>query len=116
MYVHEFWVFFVFLGDLIGWGLGGGGRRSYMGKHRRRGCGDDGDQSPNNNGGRKKCPRKRNRKRASSLCHCFAVSSIFRGIGRCMFVTCFPVIQCFGLDECRHHHHHHPHKHFSEFS
>lgn len=112
MYVHEFWVFCVFLGDLIGWGLGGGGRRSYMGKHRRRGCGDDGDQSPNNNGGRK-CPRKRNRKRASSLCHCFAVSSIFRGIGRCMFVTCFPVIQCFGLDECRHHH---PHKHFSEFS
>lgn len=26
VYVHEFWVFFVFLGDLIGWGLGGGGK------------------------------------------------------------------------------------------
>ncbi|PRQ59635.1 hypothetical protein RchiOBHm_Chr1g0372361 [Rosa chinensis] len=84
-----------------------------MGKHPRCCCGDDGDQSPINNGERS----RRNRKRASSLCHCPAVSSIFRRIGRCMFVTCFPVIQCFGLDECRHHHHHHHHhKHFAEFT
>ncbi|KAK4834843.1 hypothetical protein QYF36_001300 [Acer negundo] len=38
-----------------------------------------------------------------------AVSSVFRRIGRCMFVTSYPVVQCFALDDCRHHHHHHKH-------
>lgn len=122
-YVHEFCL--VLLGDLTGWGLEGG-VRSYMGKH--RGCrgGGDGDQSSNNNGGGKsqspnnnggeksqspnnnggkKSPPRRNRKRAS----------IFRGMRRCMFVSCFPVMQCFGVDECRHHHRHDHPKHFSGF-
>lgn len=82
-----------------------------MGKHKRCPC--DGHDHSNSNGRKKK--RLRNPKRA---CHCFAVSSIFRGIGRCMFVTCFPVMRCFGLDECRHRHHHHHHhrRHFHEFS
>lgn len=82
-----------------------------MGKHQRCPC--DGHDHSNSNGRKKK--RLRNPKRA---CHCFAVSSIFRGIGRCMFVTCFPVMRCFGLDECRHRHHHHHHhrRHFHEFS
>ncbi|KAF8028208.1 hypothetical protein BT93_E0955 [Corymbia citriodora subsp. variegata] len=37
---------------------------------------------------------------------CVAASSVARGFGRCLFVTCYPVIQCFGWDERRHHHHH----------
>ncbi|KAJ4720238.1 hypothetical protein OWV82_008100 [Melia azedarach] len=42
---------------------------------------------------------------------CYAVSSAFRGVGRCMFVSCYPVVRCFGLDDCRHQHHHHKHFH-----
>ncbi|KZV37080.1 hypothetical protein F511_16346 [Dorcoceras hygrometricum] len=38
---------------------------------------------------------------------CLLVSSVFRVIGRCMFVVCYPVLQCCGLDDCRHHHHNH---------
>ncbi|KAF7830860.1 hypothetical protein G2W53_013193 [Senna tora] len=34
---------------------------------------------------------------------------MFRGIGRCMFVCCYPLVQCSGLDEHRHRHHHHNH-------
>ncbi|EXB96541.1 hypothetical protein L484_011251 [Morus notabilis] len=45
-------------------------------------------------------------------CPCSVVSSMVRGIARCMFVTCYPVIQCFGLDDHRHRHRHHHHKHF----
>nr|KYP53761.1 hypothetical protein KK1_024335 [Cajanus cajan] len=41
-----------------------------------------------------------------------AASCMFRGIGRCMFVTCYPVVQCLGLDEHRHRHHHHHGQHF----
>ncbi|KAL4308535.1 hypothetical protein GQ457_01G036150 [Hibiscus cannabinus] len=37
--------------------------------------------------------------------------SAVRGVGRCLFVSCYPVMQCFGLDDCRHHHHHHKHFH-----
>lgn len=42
-------------------------------------------------------------------CSCPRVlaSSIFRRIGRCMFVSCYPVIQCFGCDNHRHRHHKH---------
>ncbi|PON50212.1 hypothetical protein TorRG33x02_315370 [Trema orientale] len=49
---------------------------------------------------------------SSSCCPRLMMSSMVRGIGRCVFVTCFPVIQCFGLDEHRHRRHHHHHKHF----
>lgn len=52
---------------------------------------------------------------ACCCCPCLLVSSIFRMIGRCMFVACYPLLQCFGLDDCRHHHHHHHHKHFYWF-
>ncbi|KAK7353513.1 hypothetical protein VNO80_18962 [Phaseolus coccineus] len=45
-------------------------------------------------------------------CPCRAASCMFRGIGRCMFVSCYPVVQCLGLDEHRHRHHHHHGKHF----
>ncbi|ONI03976.1 hypothetical protein PRUPE_6G294500 [Prunus persica] len=44
-------------------------------------------------------------------CPCYLVSSTFRRIGRCIFAACFPLLQCFGLDNCRHHHHHHHHVH-----
>ncbi|KAL4189978.1 hypothetical protein AMTRI_Chr08g168190 [Amborella trichopoda] len=44
-------------------------------------------------------------------CPCFMISYFFRGLGRCIFVACYPILQCFGLDECRHHHHHHCHFH-----
>ncbi|KAK9124752.1 hypothetical protein Sjap_014354 [Stephania japonica] len=43
---------------------------------------------------------------ACCCCPCFIVSSIFRGIGRCVFVACYPLLQCFGLDDYRRHHHH----------
>ncbi|XP_057972785.1 uncharacterized protein LOC131160930 [Malania oleifera] len=42
-------------------------------------------------------------------CPCLLVSSFFRGIGRCLFAACFPLMQCFGWDDWRHHHHHHKH-------
>lgn len=50
---------------------------------------------------------------ASRCCPCFAVSSIARRIGRCLFVSCYPVMQCFRLDDHRHQHDHH--KHFHSF-
>ncbi|KAI3427809.1 uncharacterized protein J3R85_009032 [Psidium guajava] len=43
--------------------------------------------------------------RACSCCPCLAFSFVARGFGRCLFVTCYPAIQCFGWDEGRHHHH-----------
>lgn len=52
---------------------------------------------------------------ACCCCPCYLVTSLLRGIGRCLFVSCYPVLQCFGLDECRHRHHHHHHSHFSWF-
>ncbi|KAL5232394.1 hypothetical protein ABZP36_031170 [Zizania latifolia] len=44
---------------------------------------------------------------AYGCCPCYVLSSVIRGIGRCLFVACYPVIQCCGLDECRHHHTNH---------
>ncbi|MQM05111.1 hypothetical protein Taro_037918 [Colocasia esculenta] len=44
---------------------------------------------------------------------CNLVASLFRRVGRCLFVACYPVLQCSGLDESRHHHHDHLHRHFS---
>lgn len=44
-------------------------------------------------------------------CPCFMVSSIFTGIRRCIFVACYPLLRCFGLDDSSHHHHRH-HSHF----
>ncbi|PKI64890.1 hypothetical protein CRG98_014686 [Punica granatum] len=46
---------------------------------------------------------------SSCCCPCLGVSFVVKGIGRCLFVSCYPVIQCFGLDEGRHLHHHHRH-------
>lgn len=65
--------------------------------------------------------KKRSKKRingaASSACcggwwPSYAVASAFRGVGRCMYVGCFPIVRCLGLDDCRHHHHHHKHFHW----
>ncbi|OEL38534.1 hypothetical protein BAE44_0000448 [Dichanthelium oligosanthes] len=47
---------------------------------------------------------KQNRCLARACCPCFVLGSVVRGIGRCLFVACYPMIQCCGLDECRHHH------------
>lgn len=41
---------------------------------------------------------------ACCCCPCYMISYMFRGIGRCMFVCCYPILQCFGLDEWRHQH------------
>ena len=49
---------------------------------------------------------KRNKLMICCRCPCRAATCMFRGIGRCMFVTCYPVVQCLGLDEHRHRHHH----------
>ncbi|EOY04446.1 Uncharacterized protein TCM_019693 isoform 3, partial [Theobroma cacao] len=45
-------------------------------------------------------------------CPCFIMSSIFRGLGRCIFVACYPVLHCFGFDDDWAHRHHHRHRHF----
>lgn len=42
--------------------------------------------------------------RVMSSCCCLAVSSVFRLEGRCMIVACYPVLQCFRLDDHRHQH------------
>ncbi|CAN4102388.1 unnamed protein product [Withania somnifera] len=49
---------------------------------------------------------------ACCCCPCFVVSCTFSMLKRCLFVACFPVLQCFGWDEHRHQHHHHHHRHF----
>ncbi|KAL3732466.1 hypothetical protein ACJRO7_029181 [Eucalyptus globulus] len=56
----------------------------------------------------KKSPQGGDRGRIRACCGypCLAASSVARAFGRCLFVTCYPVIQCFGWDERRHHHHH----------
>lgn len=68
--------------------------------------------------------KKRSKKRingaASSACcggwwPSYAVSSAFRGVGRCMYVGCFPIVRCLGLDDCRHHHHKHFHWEWTNF-
>ncbi|KAI4306964.1 hypothetical protein L6164_030199 [Bauhinia variegata] len=56
-------------------------------------------------------PNKRKRIMVYCCCPVHAMSSMFRGIGRCMFVSCYPVLRCTGLDDYRHRHHDH-HKHF----
>ncbi|URD81939.1 hypothetical protein MUK42_00905 [Musa troglodytarum] len=50
---------------------------------------------------------------ACCCCPCFLVSSILRGFGSCIFMACYPIFQCLGLDEYsqRRHHHHHSHFH-----
>lgn len=56
--------------------------------------------------------RKRSRGDRIRACYrrpCFVASSLFRGIRRCVFVACFPLIHCLGCDEYRHRHHHHKH-------
>ncbi|KAK4351232.1 hypothetical protein RND71_030545 [Anisodus tanguticus] len=50
---------------------------------------------------------------ACCCCPCYVVSSTVSMLKRCLFVACFPVLQCFGLDEHRHQHHHHGH--FKQF-
>ncbi|PSS33248.1 hypothetical protein CEY00_Acc03634 [Actinidia chinensis var. chinensis] len=44
---------------------------------------------------------------ARFCCPCYLVSSIMRGIERCLFLACYLVMQCFGWDDHRHHHHRH---------
>ncbi|CAL0305341.1 unnamed protein product [Lupinus luteus] len=59
-----------------------------------------------NNRSEMKSNRNKRNKLVKCCCYpCYAASSMFRGIGRCMFVTCYPVVQCLGLDQHRHHHH-----------
>ncbi|KAJ0045795.1 hypothetical protein Pint_06675 [Pistacia integerrima] len=59
--------------------------------------------------GRKK--KKKKGLKACCLWPCYAVCSVCRGVGRCLFVSCYPVLQCFGCDDRRHQHHHHRHFH-----
>ncbi|ESQ52788.1 hypothetical protein EUTSA_v10017789mg, partial [Eutrema salsugineum] len=69
--------------------------------------------------------RKRNRRRTESekkkeenhhqCCCCCCVwppFSMFRGIKRCLFLSCYPFIRCLGLEERRHRHHLHHQNHF----
>ena len=86
--IYDFWVF-VILGGFGFW------RRKIMVDHHVHGS-----ETPS-----------RSNSLPGSCCYrpCFWVSSTFRVIGRCIFVSCFPIIQCFGWDDCRHHHHHHSH-------
>lgn len=83
-----------------------------MGKHHQH-------SGPQNQ--QKKRSKKRINGAASSACcggwwPCYAVASAFRGVGRCMYVGCFPIVRCLGLDDCRHHHHHHKHFHWERTS
>ncbi|TYI31461.1 hypothetical protein ES332_A05G452900v1 [Gossypium tomentosum] len=57
--------------------------------------------------------RRKSRKKGSIIkVYCVRVGgSALRGFGRCLFVSCYPLLQCFGLDDCRHRHHHHTHFH-----
>ncbi|KAI8564381.1 hypothetical protein RHMOL_Rhmol03G0177100 [Rhododendron molle] len=48
---------------------------------------------------------------ACFCCPCYLVSSMFRGIGRCMFTACYPVMHCFGWDRDQGPQHHHHHRH-----
>ncbi|KAH7667474.1 hypothetical protein IHE45_12G060600 [Dioscorea alata] len=47
-------------------------------------------------------------------CPSHLVTFLFRMIGWCSFVACYPILQCLALDEHRRHHHHH-HHHLSHF-
>ncbi|KAK6786636.1 hypothetical protein RDI58_015161 [Solanum bulbocastanum] len=49
---------------------------------------------------------------ACCCCPCLLVSSVFSMFTRCIFMACYPFLQCLGWDEHRHHHHHHHHSHF----
>ncbi|KMT17440.1 hypothetical protein BVRB_2g038920 [Beta vulgaris subsp. vulgaris] len=42
---------------------------------------------------------------SATSCWCYPFYVVGRFIGRCLFVACFPLIRCFGWDECRHQHH-----------
>ncbi|KAG6531068.1 hypothetical protein ZIOFF_004838 [Zingiber officinale] len=53
---------------------------------------------------------------ACCRCPCLAASYVFRGLGRCLFVVSFPVLQCFRLDDRRHRHRHHHRRHFRSVS
>ncbi|KAF3330416.1 hypothetical protein FCM35_KLT03770 [Carex littledalei] len=47
-----------------------------------------------------------------TCCCCFMFSQAIRGLGRCLFVACYPALHCCGLDEHRHRHSEHHHRHF----
>ncbi|KAE9604101.1 hypothetical protein Lalb_Chr11g0067761 [Lupinus albus] len=64
------------------------------------------EQQNNRNKMKRKCNRNKGKKLLKCCCYpCYVASFMLKGIGRCMFVTCYPVLQCFGLDEHRHCHH-----------
>ncbi|OAY66824.1 hypothetical protein ACMD2_06199 [Ananas comosus] len=50
--------------------------------------------------------------KACCCCACYTFSSITRGVGRCLFVACYPVLRCCGLDEYKHRHADHHRRHF----
>lgn len=98
VFVYEFWVLAV-LG--VGWSMG-----KHRG-HRRRQPRNHNHHHQHENG--RKVPPRRDPRVACGCRPCIVASSIFRRMGRCMFVTCYPVIQCFGCDDHRHRRHHHKH-------
>lgn len=55
-------------------------------------------------------PRSSSNSYCCLSCCYTVVSGFYKRVGRCMFVACFPVLHCFGLEECRHRH---QPKHFS---
>ncbi|GLT88531.1 hypothetical protein SLE2022_065510 [Rubroshorea leprosula] len=65
-------------------------------------------------GGHPVAVRRGKRRSGACLSSCWPgvrVRSAIRGLGRCLFVCCYPVMQCFGWDECRHRHHYPRHFH-----
>ncbi|KAF8720142.1 hypothetical protein HU200_024925 [Digitaria exilis] len=64
-----------------------------------------GHRKSNHHRGRGEAPdENQNPCLSRSCCPSYLLGSVVRGIGRCLFVACYPMIQCCGLDECRHHH------------
>jgi hypothetical protein len=68
--------------------------------------GDKMEQQRNRSSSSNKIMKKRKNK-LMRCCSCSrrAASCMFKGIERCVFVTCYPIVQCFDLDEHKHHHH-----------
>ncbi|CAJ2641726.1 unnamed protein product [Trifolium pratense] len=52
-----------------------------------------------------KMKKRKNKLMRCCSCSRRAASCMFKGIGRCVFVTCYPIVQCFDLDEHKHCHH-----------
>lgn len=65
-----------------------------------------------NNSSKMAHSKRRPQEQKGNACCCFMFSHAIRGIGRCLFVACYPALHCCGLDEHRHRHSEHHHRHF----